>query len=78
MSWFKCSTCRIRRSELDVTLSAAQDECPLCGRALEPESDLTALMGLRLVTGARSSPEDEGPVVLSARAAHMPPGQSPV
>ncbi len=51
MSWFKCSTCRIRRSELDVTLSAAHDECPLCGRALEPESDLTALMGLRLVTG---------------------------
>jgi hypothetical protein len=57
VSWFKCSTCRIRRSELDVTLSAAQEECPLCGRALEPESDLMSLMGLRLVTGGGANGE---------------------
>jgi hypothetical protein len=45
MSWFKCSHCRIRRSGMDVAISAAQDTCPLCGRTLDPERDATALMG---------------------------------
>jgi hypothetical protein len=45
MPWFKCSHCRIRRSGLDVAISAAQDTCPLCGRTLDPERDLAALMG---------------------------------
>jgi hypothetical protein len=50
--WYKCSACRIRRSGLDVLLSAAQDECPLCGRPLEPVVDgLASLMGHRLLTG---------------------------
>jgi len=50
MPWFKCSHCRIRRSGLDVAISAAQDRCPLCGRTLEPEHDLTSLVGLRFLT----------------------------
>jgi len=50
MPWFKCSHCRIRRSGLDVAISAAQDRCPLCGRTLESERDLTALVGLRFLT----------------------------
>ncbi|HEX4806411.1 MAG TPA: hypothetical protein VFU94_10970 [Conexibacter sp.] len=45
MPWFKCSHCRIRRSGLDVAISAAQDSCPLCGRELESERDLTSLVG---------------------------------
>jgi len=49
MPWFKCSHCRIRRSGLDVAVSAAQDTCPLCGRPLDPERDLTALMGFRFL-----------------------------
>jgi hypothetical protein len=50
MPWFKCSHCRIRRSGLDVAISAAQDRCPLCGRTLEPERDLSSLVGLRFLT----------------------------
>jgi len=50
MPWFKCSHCRIRRSGLDVAISAAQDRCPLCGRTLECERDLTSLVGLRFLT----------------------------
>jgi hypothetical protein len=50
MPWFKCSHCRIRRSGLDVAISAAQDSCPLCGRTLESERDLTSLVGLRFLT----------------------------
>lgn len=50
MPWFKCSHCKIRRSGLDVAISAAQDRCPLCGRTLEPEHDLTSLVGLRFLT----------------------------
>jgi DNA repair exonuclease SbcCD ATPase subunit len=52
MPWFKCSHCRIRRSGLDVAISAAQDTCPLCGRTLDPERDLSALMGFRFLAGA--------------------------
>jgi hypothetical protein len=48
--WFKCSHCRIRRSGLDVAISAAQDRCPLCGRTLDPAGDLTSLMGFRYLT----------------------------
>jgi hypothetical protein len=51
MPWFKCSHCRIRRSGLDVAVSAAQDTCPLCGRTLDPERDLRALMGFRFLAG---------------------------
>jgi len=50
MPWFKCSRCRIRRSGLDVAISAAQDRCPLCGRPLEAVSDLASLMGSRFLT----------------------------
>jgi hypothetical protein len=50
MPWFKCSYCRIRRSGLDVAISAAQDRCPLCGRTLECERDLASLVGLRFLT----------------------------
>jgi hypothetical protein len=50
MPWFKCSHCRIRRSGLDVAISAAQDRCPLCGRKLESERDLTSLVGFRFLT----------------------------
>jgi len=50
MPWFKCSHCRIRRSGLDVAISAAQDRCPLCGRTLESERDLASLVGLRFLT----------------------------
>jgi len=51
MPWFKCSHCRIRRSGLDVAISAAQDRCPLCGRTLDPEHDLAALMGFSFLAG---------------------------
>jgi len=51
MPWFKCSHCRIRRSGLDVAISAAQDTCPLCGRTLETERDLAALMGFSFLAG---------------------------
>jgi hypothetical protein len=54
MPWFKCSHCRIRRSGLDVAISAAQDKCPLCERELELERDLTSLVGFRFLT--RGSP----------------------
>jgi hypothetical protein len=50
MPWFKCSRCRIRRSGLDVAITAAQDRCPLCGRPLEAVSDLASLMGSRFLT----------------------------
>ena len=50
MPWFKCLHCRIRRSGLDVAISAAQDRCPLCGRTLECERDLTSLVGFRFLT----------------------------
>jgi hypothetical protein len=50
MPWFKCSHCRIRRSGLDVAISAAQDTCPLCGRTLDVERDLTSLVGFRFLT----------------------------
>jgi hypothetical protein len=50
MPWFKCSHCRIRHSGLDVAISAAQDRCPLCGRPLESERDLTSLVGFRFLT----------------------------
>ena len=60
MPWFKCSHCRIRRSGLDVAISAAQDRCPLCGRTLDAERDLAALMGFRFLAGdpARSQTSD--------------------
>lgn len=51
MPWFKCSHCKIRRSGLDVAISAAQDRCPLCGRTLDPERDLTSLMGFSYLAG---------------------------
>ena len=54
MPWFKCSHCRIRRSGLDVAISAAQDTCPLCGRTLDLERDLAALMGFRFLTRDRA------------------------
>jgi hypothetical protein len=50
MPWYKCTHCKIRRSGLDVAISAAQDRCPLCGRTLESERDLTSLVGLRFLT----------------------------
>lgn len=50
MPWFKCSRCRIRRSGLDVAISAAKDRCPLCGRPLDAEGDLASLMGFRFLT----------------------------
>ena len=50
MAWHKCSHCRIRRSGLDVALSAAQDTCPLCGRTLDVERDLASLVGFRFLT----------------------------
>jgi len=53
MPWYTCSHCRIRRSGLDVAISAAQDTCPLCGRTLDPERDLAALMGFSLLAGDR-------------------------
>jgi hypothetical protein len=53
--WFKCSHCRIRRSGLDVAISAAQDRCPLCGRTLDLERDLASLMGFSFLTGDRLS-----------------------
>lgn len=49
MPWFKCSHCRIRRSGLDVAISAAQEGCPLCGRELESERDLASLVGLSVL-----------------------------
>ena len=52
MPWYKCSHCRIRRSGLDVLLSAAQDRCPLCERELECEPDLASLVGYRSLTSA--------------------------
>ncbi len=52
MPWFKCSHCRIRRSGLDVVISAAQDRCPLCGRELECERDLTSLVGFSFLSSA--------------------------
>jgi hypothetical protein len=54
MPWFKCSHCRIRRSGLDVAISAAQDRCPLCGRELECERDLTSLLGFSVVTAVET------------------------
>lgn len=50
MPWFTCSHCRIRRSGLDVAISAAQDACPLCGRTLAVERDLASLVGSRYLT----------------------------
>jgi hypothetical protein len=50
MPWHKCSHCRIRRSGLDVAISAAQETCPLCGRQLDVERDLASLMGYRFLT----------------------------
>ena len=50
MPWYKCSHCRIRRSGLDVAISAAQDQCPLCGRKLDAEHDLRSLVGFRFLT----------------------------
>lgn len=60
MPWFKCSHCRIRRSGLDVALSAAQDTCPLCGRTLDPEGDLMSLMGFRCLTGGTTGRRGAG------------------
>jgi hypothetical protein len=63
MPSFKCSHCRIRRSGLDVAISAAQDACPLCGRKLDVERDLTSLVGFRLLTNDPLSADrwlDEG------------------
>jgi len=60
MPWFKCSACRIRRSGLDVAMSAAKDRCPLCEQPLEPTSDLASLVGFRYLTLAGAEP----PVVL--------------
>jgi hypothetical protein len=54
--WFKCSHCRIRRSGLDVAMSAMQDRCPLCGRTLDPERDLTSLMGFSFLASDHGSP----------------------
>lgn len=53
MPWFKCSRCRIRRSGLDVAISAAQDTCPLCGHKLDTERDLRSLVGFRFLTNDR-------------------------
>jgi hypothetical protein len=55
MPWFKCSHCRIRRSGLDVAISAAQDRCPLCGRKLESERELTSLVGFGLLTAVETA-----------------------
>jgi hypothetical protein len=66
MPWFKCSHCRIRRSGLDVAISAAQDRCPLCERTLNPERDLMSLVGFRFLAGdglfatAREDPQLPG------------------
>jgi hypothetical protein len=67
--WFKCSHCRIRRSGLDVALSAAQDRCPLCGRRLDSEHDLASLVGFRfLASGIPSAPVDETPLIRGGAA----------
>lgn len=72
MPWFKCSHCRIRRSGLDVAISAAQDTCPLCGRTLDVERDLTSLVGFRfltndaLATTASPGPSPAAPPALTA------------
>ena len=55
MPWFKCSHCKIRRSGLDVAMSATQDRCPLCGRTMAPERDLAALMGFSFLAGDTAS-----------------------
>jgi hypothetical protein len=51
--WFKCSHCRIRRSGVEVAISAAQERCPLCGRELTPEHDLTSLVGFSFLSSGR-------------------------
>ena len=67
MPWFKCSHCRIRRSGLDVAISAAQDACPLCGRKLDVERDLTSLVGFRFLTNdALSAKAGPGPSLPAA------------
>lgn len=69
MPWFKCSQCRIRRSGRDVAISAAQDRCPLCGRMLEPERDLTALMGFSVLTDAGAGGRTDADTIADALAA---------
>jgi hypothetical protein len=72
MPWFKCSHCRIRRSGLDVAISAAQDTCPLCGRALDVEAD-AALVGFRFLTNdPLAAPSADVPSL--AGAAGLTPG----
>jgi len=68
MPWFKCSHCRIRRSGLDVAISAAQDVCPLCARTLDVERDLTSLVGFRFLTNDDLSASLPGPTALTADA----------
>lgn len=36
-------------------MSATQDRCPLCGRVLDPERDLAALMGFSFLAGDHRS-----------------------
>jgi hypothetical protein len=68
MPWYKCSCCRIRRSGLDVAISAAQDACPLCGRQLDVERDLTSLVGFSFLTN--------DPLSATADPSSSPPGSS--
>lgn len=70
MPWFKCSHCRIRRSGLDVAISAAHDRCPLCGRELDPERDLRSLVGFRSLT-------DRGPSGAPGEVPLLPGGPGP-
>jgi hypothetical protein len=67
--WFKCSHCRIRRSGLDVAISASQDRCPLCERTLDPERDLTSLVGFSFLTGDDVGRKTDADTVCDALAA---------
>jgi len=82
MPWYKCSGCRIRRSGLDVAISAAQDACPLCGRRLDAERDLTSLLGFRFLTNdPLSTTADPVPPFPAPQALRLtprwPPTRSP-
>lgn len=47
MPYFKCVPCKIRVSASGARTAVTDGDCPSCGRALEPVSKLTDVVGFR-------------------------------
>jgi hypothetical protein len=83
MPHWKCVTCRIRLRVGGTPAELVGARCPECGAQLEPESEVSALIGYRMISlPARERDDvqedrwfDEDDAILAAALALPHPGQ---